>query len=65
MDLAKQHEKNTESNLLSDEPACIGPITNIFRTERLDPKFNRNLECLYIIGGNCTVARFTTRSSKI
>lgn len=45
--------------------AAIGPLTNIFLAHRLDPEFSRNLKCLYVMGGNCTVPRFTTLSSKI
>lgn len=44
--------------------AAIGPLTNIFLAHRLDPEFSRNLKCLYIMGGNCTVPQFNTLSSK-
>ncbi|CAF3896483.1 unnamed protein product [Rotaria magnacalcarata] len=42
--------------------AAIGPLTNIFLAHRLDPEFSRNLKCLYIMGGDCTVPRFNTLS---
>lgn len=45
--------------------AAIGPLTNVFLAQRLDPEFSRNLKYLYIMGGNCTVPRFDTLSSKI
>jgi inosine-uridine nucleoside N-ribohydrolase len=44
--------------------AAIGPLTNVFLAQRLDPEFSRNLKYLYIMGGNCTVPRFDTLSSK-
>jgi inosine-uridine nucleoside N-ribohydrolase len=44
--------------------AAIGPLTNVFLAQRLDPEFSRNLKYLYIMGGNCTVPRFNTLSSK-
>ena len=43
--------------------AAIGPLTNLFLAQRLDPKFSENLKSLYIMGGNCTVPRFDTVSS--
>lgn len=44
--------------------AAIGPLTNIFLAQRLDGKFSENLKSLYIMGGNCTVPRFNSLSSK-
>jgi purine nucleosidase len=44
--------------------AAIGPLTNVFLAHRLDPEFSRNLKYLYIMGGNCTVPRYDTLSSK-
>jgi len=44
--------------------AAIGPLTNLFLAQRLDPEFSRNLKYLYIMGGNCTVPRYQTLSSK-
>jgi purine nucleosidase len=44
--------------------AAIGPLTNLFLAHRLDPEFSRNLKSVYIMGGNCTVPRFNTLSSK-
>ena len=44
--------------------AAIGPLTNIFLAQRLDPEFSRNLKSLYIMGGNCTLPRFNTLSSQ-
>jgi inosine-uridine nucleoside N-ribohydrolase len=44
--------------------AAIGPLTNLFLAQRLDPEFSQNLKYLYIMGGNCTVPRFNTLSSK-
>jgi inosine-uridine nucleoside N-ribohydrolase len=44
--------------------AAIGPLTNLFLAQRLDPEFSRNLKYLYIMGGNCTVPRYETLSSK-
>ena len=44
--------------------AAIGPLTNLFLAHRLDPQFSQNLKQLYIMGGNCTVPRFDTLSSK-
>jgi inosine-uridine nucleoside N-ribohydrolase len=44
--------------------AAIGPLTNLLLAQRLDPEFSRNLKYLYIMGGNCTVPRFDTLSSK-
>lgn len=43
---------------------AIGPLTNLFLAQRLDPKFSENLKSLYIMGGNCTVPRFQTLSSE-
>lgn len=45
--------------------AAIGPLTNLFLAQRLDPNFSQHLKSLYIMGGNCTVPRFDTLSSKI
>jgi len=42
--------------------AAIGPLTNLFLAQRLDPEFSRNLKYLYIMGGNCTVPRYNTLS---
>jgi inosine-uridine nucleoside N-ribohydrolase len=44
--------------------AAIGPLTNLFLAQRLDPEFSQNLKYLYIMGGNCTVPRYDTLSSE-
>lgn len=44
--------------------AAIGPLTNLAIAQRLDPNFSRNLKQLHIMGGNCTIPRFQTLSSK-
>lgn len=57
LEVSEEHAVNALTRLARDHPqqitlVALGPLTNIAMAHRMDPQFTKNLEGLFLMGGN-------------